>query len=71
MVTSASNPVSAQVKARFRLASANIGLKRLRDAEKDLVVCLKDEPYNKEIKRCLIDVRKKLGIPLNLPSPGK
>ncbi|KAH8052547.1 FK506 binding protein [Aureococcus anophagefferens] len=53
------------VKARFRLASANIGLRRLRDAEKDLVACLKDEPYNKEIKRCLLDVRKKLGLPPN------
>ncbi|KAH8045789.1 FK506 binding protein [Aureococcus anophagefferens] len=53
------------VKARFRLASANIGLRRLRDAEKDLVACLKDEPYNKEIKRCLLDVRTKLGLPPN------
>jgi hypothetical protein len=57
----------AQVKARFRLASAKLGLNKLRAAEKDLVLCLKDEPYNKEIQRCLVGVRKKLGIPINGP----
>lgn len=53
------------VKARFRLASACIGLRRLREAERELVACLKDEPYNREIKRCLVDVRTKLGVPVS------
>lgn len=62
---------SHNVKARFRLASARLGLNRLRAAEKDLVLCLKDEPYNKEIQRCLVGVRKKLGVPINAPKKKK
>ena len=48
------------VKARFRLAAAHAGLGRPRKAEAELVACLAEEPYNKDVKKCLADVRARI-----------
>ncbi|KAH8057711.1 FK506 binding protein [Aureococcus anophagefferens] len=60
-----------EAAAASNQAMCHLKLHQFKDAKyeaahaKDLVACLKDEPYNKEIKRCLLDVRKKLGLPPN------